>query len=97
MVTDADAELFNRADAVIHLANSQLEGIGRGKVSASCMYASARFSSWLSATGFSSAEEMQNAKEETLDYFTTQYRAMLDENYQDYVDNFAKYMQPRES
>jgi hypothetical protein len=90
---DVDADFYNRADAVIHLANSQLDGVGKGKVSASCMYGTARFNAWLCATGFNSAEEMQNAKAETIEYFVAKYREMFDEHYQDYVDNFAKYMQ----
>jgi len=96
VVTDIDPEFYNRADAVIHLANEQLEHVGRGKVSASCMYATARFNSWVTATGFNSAEEMQEARAEAIDYFVVQYKAMLEENYQDYVDNFSTYMRPRE-
>ena len=97
MVTDTDKDFYDRADAVIQLANDQLSGISRGKVSASCMYATARFNAWVTACGHSSVEDMAAAKEETLDYFTMQYRAMLEENLDDYIDNFGKYMQPQEA
>ena len=97
MVTDTDKDFYNRADAIIHLANDQLSEISRGKVSASCMYATARFNAWVTACRHDSAEDMTAAKEETLEYFTKQYRAMLEENLDDYVDNFAKYMQPKEA
>jgi hypothetical protein len=57
-----DDDFYNRADAVIHLANKQCEGIGKGKVSASLMYATTRFGAWLTASGFRSAAEMKAAK-----------------------------------
>ncbi len=97
MVTDIDKDFYNRADAVIHLANDQLSKISRGKVSASCMYAVARFNAWVTACGHGSSEDMAAGKEETLEYFTKQYRAMLEENLDDYIDNFGKYMQPQET
>jgi hypothetical protein len=72
-----DDDFYNRADAVIHLANKQCEIIGKGKVSASLMYATARFGAWLTACGFSSSAEMKAAKNEAMEYLVTQYRAML--------------------
>ena len=97
MVTDTDEDFFDRADAVIHLANDQLSGVSRGKVSASCMYATARFNAWVTACGHDSAEGIAAAKEETLEYFSRQYRAMLEENLDDYIAHFGKYMQPNDS
>jgi hypothetical protein len=95
LATDVDADFYNRADAVIHLANEQLAKIGRGKVSASCMYATARFNAWVTACGCNSAADMRAAREETIDYFTKQYRAMLEENLDDYIDKYAEYMQTK--
>jgi hypothetical protein len=95
LATDIDGDFYNRADAVIHLANEQLVKIGRGKVSASCMYATARFNAWVTACGHNSASDMRAAREETIDYFTKQYRAMLEENLDDYIDKFAEYMQAK--
>jgi hypothetical protein len=97
VVTDIDKDFYKRADAVIHLANDQLSDFSRGKVSASCMYATARFNAWVTACGHGSAEDMAAAKDETLDYFTKQYRAMLEENLNDYIENFSQYMQPTEA
>ena len=94
MAHEVDAEFYSRADAVIHLANSQLKDIDKGKVSASCMYGTARFNAWLCATGHGSAEDMQQAKAESVEYFVARYKEMFEEHYQDYVDNFAKYMAP---
>jgi hypothetical protein len=59
------------------------------------MYATARFNAWVTACGCNSAADMRAAREETIDYFTKQYRAMLEENLDDYIDKFAEYMQAR--
>ena len=89
----ADDEFFDRADAHIHLSNEQItEEIGKGKVSASMMYATARFNSWITACGWDSAEELSNAKEEAIEYFMTEYRKMLEEHLDDYIENFKSYM-----
>lgn len=96
MPKNTDDGFYNRADAHIHLSNDQLAGVdSKGKVSASMLYGTARFNAWLSALGFSSGEQMAAAREETLAYFSEQYRLMLEENLDDYIEHFAKYMQPR--
>jgi len=93
MATDIDPQFFERADAHIHLSNDQLAEVdGPGRVSASMMYATARFNSWISARGFDSSEEMAEARNETIEYFVEQYRKMLEDNVDDYIGNFEKYM-----
>lgn len=92
MSEPTDPHFYDRADQVIHLANEQNQTIGRGKVSASLMYATARFNSWVSACGFDNGTDMKEAKQETIEYFVTQYRAMLEENLDDYINNFDRYM-----
>jgi hypothetical protein len=37
---------------------------------------------------------MAASRDETIDYFLSEYRLMLEENFDDYVENFAKYMTP---
>ena len=54
MTTQTDEHFFARADALSNLANEQVEEIGRGKVSASFMYALARFH----ASGFSTGDRI---------------------------------------
>jgi hypothetical protein len=91
-VTEVDPEFYDRADAHIHLSNDQTNKSEAGRVSASMMYATARFNAWLTARGFESAEQMDRAREEILDYFCKQYRAMLIEHLDDYATNFSRYM-----
>ena len=96
IVQDPDDEFFDRADRHIHLSNEHLKATPPGKVSASMMYATARFNAWVSACGFRSGEEMRGARAETVDYFVTQFRKMLEENLDDYIENFQGYMQTGE-
>lgn len=91
--TETDPKFYNRADSFIRLANEHGNSIGRGKVSASFMYGMSRFSAWVTACRFDNAEEMKEARNEAIDYFVAQYKAMLEENYDDYVEHFEKYMQ----
>lgn len=90
-----DDGFFDRADAHIHLSNDQLANAAAGKVSASMMYGCARFNAWISASGFHSGEEMAKQREETLAYFVTGYRQMLEANLDEYIRNFEAYMRPQ--
>ena len=90
---EVDDKFYDRADAHIELSNNQIsEDVGRGKVSASFMYSVARFNAWVSATGWNTKQEMLEGKEETIEYFVNEYRKMLDENLEDYIENFDDYM-----
>ena len=92
MDSETDEMFYRRADAHIDLANEQVADISRGKVSASFMYAVARFNSWVTACKADSAEDLRAGKEESVEYFVSQYRAMLSENLDDYIEHFDKYM-----
>ena len=92
MTDSVDDKFYDRADAIIHLANEQNHDIARGKVSASLMYATARFNAWVSATGFQSGADMRETKQKTIDFFVEQYRVVLEENLDDYIRGFDGYM-----
>ena len=92
MSESTDPHFFDRADAVIHLANAQNKDIDPSKVSASLMYATARFNAFISARRFDAVDEMKTAREETIEYFVKQYRAMLAENIDDYIEHFNEYL-----
>jgi hypothetical protein len=84
-------EFWDRADEIIALANKQVQGSTVGKVSSSLLYAAARFNSFNVANSASDLEEMKEDKEEAVQYFTEQYRKMLKENLDDYIENFELY------
>ena len=92
MPIDADEHFYERADAHIHLSNDQLKDEEKGKVSASMMYATARFNAWLSASEHSYGELMAESRDEIIKYFVEQYRLALEENIDDYINNFDSYM-----
>lgn len=92
-----DENFFQRADEYINLANTHLQDkITPGLVTNSMMFASSRFNAWVAAAGFKNSEEMQDNKEEIIEYFTNQYKLMLEDNYNNYVQNFDSYMKPQE-
>lgn len=59
------------------------------------MYSVARFNAWISACGWNNEEEMKSAKKETIDYFVDEQRKMLEENLDDYINNFRDYMESK--
>ena len=92
MKAENDKEFFERADAYITLANEQAANVNRGKVSASMMFATARFNAWVSASGTESSDELASVREEALAYFVKEYRQMLEENLDEYIEHFDDYM-----
>jgi hypothetical protein len=92
MTTETDKAFFERADAYITVANEQSQSVNRGKVSASMMFATARFNAWVSASGTDSGDELASVKKEALEYFVSEYRKMLEENLDEYVEHFDNYM-----
>ena len=90
---NVDDEFYERADEFINLANEKINpAIGRGKVSASFMYGMARFCSYVSATNCDSKEEFISEKNGAIEYFQDQFRKVLEENYDDYIEHYEKYM-----
>lgn len=91
-VAAVDDKFYDRADAHIRLSNDQLSDASRGKVSASMMYSVARFNAWVSACGFENENDFRNVREQTISYFVTEYQKMLEENLDDYIANFTRFM-----
>ena len=92
MPKEIDEKFLDRADAIIAVVNEQAEIVDRGKASASLMYATARYGSFVSACKAVSSEDLASGKEEILEYFVNQYRMMLVENLDDHIENFDKYL-----
>lgn len=94
MSQDADREFYDRAQEHLSVANEQLAEVPRGQVSASMLYACARFNAWMSASNRGSAQDLKGAYGETIEHFVAQYRKMLVKNLDDFVANFGEYIQP---
>jgi hypothetical protein len=94
MADHIDDQFYRRADSFIDVANQYCPETERNQVSASLLYAAARFNAWVSATGFESEAEMRAARSATIEFFIAQYREMLEENIDDYISHFDDYMRP---
>ncbi len=94
MATEADDSFYDRADAHLRVASGHLSDAPQGRVSASLMYACARFNAWVSASHRESPAELKRSYGETIEYFVGEYRKMLVRNLDDYADNFEKYHGP---
>ncbi|EGF92960.1 hypothetical protein ABI_13990 [Asticcacaulis biprosthecium C19] len=94
MKPEPDQAFFDRADAHIHLSNAQMKEAEVSVVSASMMYANARFSTWLNATLCRDAAEMAEHRDEAIHYFVNQFHMMLEDHFDDYQANFDRYMKP---
>ena len=92
MATETDEHFYERADAHIHLANDHLKGVDRGKVSASFLYAAARFNVHIAACSRDSRERFASERAGIRDYYVAQYTRMLEEHLDDYLRNFDRYM-----
>ena len=87
-----DPKFYERVDAHILLSNQQLaEGTPRMNVNGSTAFAAARFAAWTSASGFQNAEDMKKARQVSIDFFCQQYRVMIEDNLDEYIEHFAEY------
>ncbi|KZZ59763.1 hypothetical protein A3762_03695 [Oleiphilus sp. HI0125] len=84
-------EFWERADEVIAVANKQAADADTRKVSSSTLYAAARFNAFNVASSADDVEEMKKDKEEAIRYFTEQYRKMLTENLDEYIESYDEY------
>lgn len=88
---DATA-FYERADAVINLANSQLSPKSHsGQVSASLTFAAARFAVAAASVGFTKGSDFAAEKEDIIAFYTEEYQKMLADNIDEYAEHFEKY------
>ncbi|ELA08648.1 hypothetical protein MOMA_08811 [Moraxella macacae 0408225] len=85
---------YERADAFINLANDLRDKTGHaGKINASMLYATARFSAWVAAMGFVKGSDYLKEKDDIIEHFTKNFERMLSDNIEDYAKNFQQYLQ----
>ena len=85
-------DFYDRVDALVQLANQQCDAEDKGKVSASFLFAASRFNTWVSASGFESAQLMKANREQLIEHFVNQYQAMLEDNIDEFIENFERYL-----
>lgn len=85
---------YERADSFIAMANGmQTADTHAGKINASMLYATARFSAWTAATGFVKGSDYAKEKADIMAHFTKNFERMLSDNIDNYAQNFQDYMQ----
>lgn len=108
-VTDEEAlnaVFFERADTFIQQANDFCrppKGVPaqptelRGQVSAAMLFGTARFNTWVAANNFKDANEMRDAKDQVMSYVLQQFQMMLEDNYDEYCEQFENYLRFRKN
>lgn len=81
---------LDRVDAHINLSNTQHKTDNPIHVGASGLFAAARYCVWLAARATTSAEELKAKREEFISLFSGQFNQMLNDNLDDYEQNFDR-------
>ena len=101
-----NAVFFERADEFIKLANEFCRpkkgekpnpAEVRGQVSAAMLFGTARFNTWVAANNFKDGDEMRDAKQQVMSYVLQQFQMMLEDNYDEYCEQFDNYLRFREN
>lgn len=101
---EAEDQFFERADEFIAVANNFADSTHQvthltaepGKVSASFMFANARYSVWNAACSYREASDFIKDRQVILDYYMEQFKSMLENNLDEYADNFETYFSKTE-
>ena len=83
-----DKQFYDMADAYIALANTQLDETKPSRVSASALFAAARFNAFVIAAAAESKAQLIAEKEAAIAYFLNQYESMLRENLDEYMARY---------
>lgn len=84
-------EFRARADAVIDLLNRQAQEVPTGQVSASAMYATARFNAFQVVATMEDRDQLAAEREQAVAYFTSQYKRMFEDHLDECVRHFERY------
>ena len=91
-------ERFNQMVAEqITVANTHLPESDPGVAGAALMQAAARFNAFVSASRFVSGRMMLQSKDLHINHYVALYRRYLEDNYQEYADNYDKYQGPKKT
>jgi len=87
-----DKEFWELADSFIQLANTHLSEHKPSRVSATALFAAARFNAFVITAATESKEQLIAEKEAAIAYFLEQYEAMLRENIDEHLTRYDKKM-----
>ena len=86
-----DKEFWDLADSFIQLANTHLDKVKPSRVSASALFAAARFNAFVIAAASESKEQLIVEKEAAIAYFLNQYESMLRENLDEHLTRYDQH------
>jgi len=83
-----DKQFWDMADSFIQLANTHLDKEKPSRVSASALFAAARFNAFVIAAATESKAQLIAEKENAIAYFMNQYESMLRENLDEHMARY---------
>jgi len=86
-----DKEFWDLADSFIQLANTHLDKVKPSRVSASALFAAARFNAFVIAAATESKEQLIAEREAAIAYFLNQYESMLRENLDEHLARYDQH------
>jgi hypothetical protein len=86
-----DKQFWDLADSFIQLANTHLSEAKPSKISASALFAAARFNAFVITAAAENKAQLLVEKEAAIAYFLGEYEKMLRENLDEHL---ARYDQP---
>ncbi len=87
--TDQDQLLRKLADSFINVANEHAETQDKNITNTAFMYAASRFSAYVAASSARNLEDFQNKQEQGIDFFTGEFKRMLESNMKSYETVFS--------
>ncbi len=87
---DKNKQFRQIADTFIDVANKHIDEEDSSFVSSSMLYGTARFCSFVVASGCENAEHLEANREEAINFYTTEFKRMLSENLDEYKNTFAE-------
>ncbi|HEX7972349.1 MAG TPA: DUF3144 domain-containing protein [Thiobacillus sp.] len=86
-----DKQFWDMADSFIQLANTHLNEEKPSRVSASALFAAARFNAFVITAATESKAQLIAEKEAAIAYFLTQYESMLRENLDEHMTRYGQH------
>ncbi|MEB8430684.1 DUF3144 domain-containing protein [Cocleimonas sp. KMM 6892] len=91
---EADKKFIKIADQFINQANQQCNENDHQLVNASLLYASARFSAFITASLSESKEAFEDGTDEAVEFYVEEFEKMLREHMKQYKSTFDKKVTP---
>jgi hypothetical protein len=85
-----DKQFWDMADSFVQLANTHLNEEKPSRVSASALFAAARFNAFVITAATESKAQLIAEKESAITYFLDQYEKMLRENLDEHLARYDK-------